>query len=85
MAAVEPKRVLERIEPLALGLIAAVRRATATPAGARRAQEPIAVPPVARAPRGAAEAEDALVVAIEVLAVGRRIAAAPAAGGGRSP
>src|SRR6185437_10303519 len=70
MAAVEPEWILERIQPLALGIIPAVREPSPCLQQYSGAQEPIAVPPVAGTPRSAAEAEDALVVTIELLAVG---------------
>src|SRR6185437_16209497 len=69
MATVEPEWILERIQPLALGIIPAVREPSPCLQQHGGAQEPIAAPPVAGTPRSAAEAEDALVVTIQLLAV----------------
>ena len=68
MAPIKPERVFERVEPFSLRLVAAVRQPAPCLQEYRRSQEAIAVPPVARASGSAAEAEDALVVAVELTA-----------------
>src|ERR1700745_3787635 len=69
VAAVEPERVLEIVEPLAGSFVARVL----DPAGGlqqrRRSEEALAVPPIARARGRAAGAQDALVKAVELFAV----------------
>src|SRR6185437_11715566 len=66
VAPIEAERVLEGVEAGFLGLVAAVGQ---PPPGLEQyggTQETVAVPPMARAPRRAGEAEDALVVSIEL-------------------
>src|SRR6478672_1004221 len=69
VAAIEPERVFEIVEPFAGGFVAAVR----DPAGRLQqrggAEEAIAVPPIARARGRAAGAQDALVEPVELFAV----------------
>ena len=66
VAAIEPERVFEIVEPLAGGFIAAVL----DPAGRLQqrggSEEALAVPPIARAGGRAAGAQDALVEAVEL-------------------
>ena len=69
VAAVEPERVLEIVEPLAGRLVAAVLEPAVGLQQRGRAEEALAVPPVARAGGRAAGAQDALVEAVELLAV----------------
>src|SRR5215472_11102578 len=60
VAAVEPERVLERVQALAGHLVAAVGDPAIGLQEDRRTQVAVAVPPVARARGRAAETEDAL-------------------------
>src|SRR5689334_11393388 len=69
VAAVQPERILEIVEPLPGRLIAGVLDPARRLQQCRRTEEALAVPPVARAGRRAAGAEDALVKAVELLAV----------------
>src|SRR5262245_35481791 len=69
VAAVEPERVLEIVEPLAGRLVAAVDDPALCLQQRRRPEEAVAVPPVARAGGGAAGAQDALVEPVELAAV----------------
>src|SRR5579883_2572276 len=69
VAAIEPERILEIVEPLAGRLVARI----GDPAGRLQqcggAEEALAVPPIARARGRAAGAQDALVETVELLAV----------------
>src|SRR3954469_12030647 len=67
MAAVEPERILEIVEPLAGGLVAAVVDPAVGLQQRGRAEITILIPPVARARGRAAGAQDALVVIVELL------------------
>src|SRR5438093_4272912 len=69
VAAVEPERVFEIVEPFAGGFIAGIFHPARRLQQRGRAQEALAVPPIARARGRAAGAEDALVEAVEFLAV----------------
>src|SRR6202035_4431843 len=69
VAAIEPARVLEIIEPLAGGLIAAVLDPSCRLQQRGRAEIAVAVPPIARARGRAAGAEDAFIEAVELFAV----------------
>src|SRR5262249_6206734 len=69
VAAIEPERVLELVEPLAGRLGAAVDDPALRLQEGSGAEEAIAVPPVARARGRAAGAEDAFVEAVELAAV----------------
>src|SRR5665213_1328579 len=69
MAPIEPERVLERVEPFPLGLVAAVGQPAPCLQEYRGSEEAIAFPPVARASRSAAETKNALVVAVELAAL----------------
>src|SRR5258705_3877986 len=69
VAAIEPERVLEIVEPLAGGLVARILDPARGLQQRGRPQEALAVPPIARARRRAAGAEDTFVEAIEVFAV----------------
>src|SRR5271166_633404 len=66
VAAVEAERVLEIVEPLALGLVARVDEPTISLEQDRRTQIAVAVPPVARAGGRAGGAENALIEAVEL-------------------
>src|SRR5579883_730602 len=84
VAAVEAERVLEIIEPLALGLVAAVGQPAIGLQQDRRAEVALALPPVGRAGGRAAEAQDALPQAVELGALlGRLQALASRRLGGR--
>src|SRR6185312_12068782 len=69
VTAIQPERVLQCVEAFPGGLIAAVRQPTPGLQQCCRAQKALSIPPVARTSGGAAEAQDALVVPIELLAV----------------
>src|SRR5262245_44569910 len=69
VAAVETERILELVEALAGGLVAAVLEPAVGLQQRRRAEEALAVPPVARAGGGTAGAQDAFVEAVELHAV----------------
>src|SRR5512138_757814 len=69
VAAIEPERVLEIVEPLAGRLVAAVDDPALRLQQRRGPEETVAVPPVARTRRGAAGAQDALVQTVELGAV----------------
>ncbi len=73
MAPIEPERVLQLVQPLASRLVAAVGQPAPSLQKHGGTQETVPVPPVTRAAGGAAEAKDALVVAIELVAVLRRL------------
>src|SRR4029079_2036105 len=69
MAAVEPERVFEVVEPFAGGLVAGIRHPAVRLQERGRPQEAVAVPPIARAGGRAAGAQDALAEAVELFAV----------------
>src|SRR3954469_15300148 len=69
MAAVEPERVLEIVEAMPGRLIAAVLQPAVGLKQRGRTEEALAVPPIARTRSRAAGAQDALVQAVELLAV----------------
>jgi hypothetical protein len=77
MATVEPERVFEDVEPFACRFVAAVNKPAPSLEKRGRTQETFAVPPMAGAARGAAEAEDAFVVAVELAAFLRGAGAVP--------
>ena len=77
VAAVEPERVFEIVEPLAGRLVAAVADPAVGLQQRGRAEIALRVPPVARARRRAAGAQDALVVAVELLRGPRGSASIP--------
>src|SRR4029077_5850596 len=64
--AIEPERVLELIEPLAGGLVAAVGDPAIGLQQHRRPEIALAIPPIARARRRAAEAQNALPQPVEL-------------------
>src|SRR5579885_1581574 len=66
MAAVEPKRVLQRIKPLAGFLIPAVGDPAIGLQQYRRAEIAVAIPPIGRARRRTAEAQNALPQTVEL-------------------
>src|SRR5688572_12135810 len=69
VAAVEAERILELVEPLALHLVAAVGEPAIGLEQDGGAEEAVRIPPIARAGRGAAGAQDALVQAVQLGAV----------------
>src|SRR5690606_25566678 len=69
----ELERILEFVQPRAGVLVAAVYDPAMGLEQDRRPQVTLAVPPVARAGGAAAGAQDALVQAVELVAVGRRL------------
>ena len=69
VAAIQPERILEVVEPRAGGLVAACPRSSDRRQQRGRAEVAVAVPPVARAARRAAGAQDALVRPVELLLV----------------
>src|SRR5271165_1598774 len=73
VAAVEPERVLEIVEPLALRLVARVDEPAIGLEEDRGPKVTVAVPPVTRAGGGAAGAQDAFVEPVELGAVFRRL------------
>src|SRR5579859_937694 len=73
MAAVEPERILERVQALAGLLVAAVGDPAVGLQQDRGSEIAVAVPPIARARGRAAEAEDALPEPVELGALGDRL------------
>src|SRR5262249_25782716 len=69
VAAVEAERILEVVEALPGGLVAAVFEPAIGLKQRGGSEETLAVPPIARAGGRAARAQDALVEAVELLAV----------------
>src|SRR5258708_6234410 len=59
VAAIEPERIFELVEPLALGVVAAVGQPAIGLQQDGGPEIALAAPPVGRARRGAAEAQDA--------------------------
>src|SRR6185437_1170316 len=74
VAAIEPERIFQRIEPVARMLVAAIGEPTIGLQQDRGAEIAIAVPPVARAARRAAEAENAFPEPVELGAFFNRLA-----------
>src|SRR5271169_4032312 len=73
VAAVEAERVLEIVEPLALGLVARVDEPAVGLEEDRRTQVAVAGPPIAGAGGRAGGAENALVKAVELRPLLRRL------------
>ena len=73
MAAIEAERVLKLVEALAGHFVAAVGEPTIGLEQNGGAEELVAVPPIGRAAGLAAEAEDALVQAVELVPGLRRL------------
>src|SRR5262244_2285693 len=69
VAAIEPERILEIVEPLAGRLVAAVNDPALRLQQRSGTEEALAVPPVARARGRAAGAQDALVEPVELRAI----------------
>src|SRR6516225_5877686 len=69
MAAVEPERILEIVEPFAGGFIARILDPARSLQERGRSEEALAVPPIARAGGRAAGAKNALIKPVELLAV----------------
>src|SRR5579872_2961813 len=69
VAAIEAERILEIVEPLTGGLIAAVLHPAIGLQKSRRAEIAVAVPPIARAGGRAAGAENAFVEPVELFAI----------------
>src|SRR5207248_5866007 len=69
VAAIEPERILEIVEPLASRLVARIGDPAVGLEQCGRAEVTLAVPPIARARSRAAGAEDALVETVELFAV----------------
>src|SRR5919198_6602985 len=69
VAAIEPERVFEIVEPLASRLVAAVDDPALRLQERRRSEEAVVVPPVAWARRGAAGAQDAFIKPVELAAI----------------
>mgnify|MGYP007002851536 CR=1 FL=1 len=75
VAPIQAERILERVETFAGHLVAAVGEPAIGLEQDRRPQELIGVPPIAGARRRAAGAQDALVQAVELLALLGRLQA----------
>lgn len=75
MAAEDAERVFELVEALAGGFVAAVDEPAIGLQEDRRAEVAVAVPPIARAARRAAGAEDAFIEAVQLGAVLRTLQA----------
>ena|SRR5258706_9047814 len=73
VAAVQPERVLERIEPLSCRLVTRIVDPAISLEQRRRSQIAVGVPPVARARRRAAGAQDAFVKPVEPCAIVPRL------------
>src|SRR6516225_4295200 len=69
VAAVEPERILEIVEPFAGGFIARILDPARSLQERGRSEEALAVPPIARAGGRAAGANNALIKPVELLAV----------------
>src|SRR5262249_19317876 len=69
MAAVQPERIFQIVEPRAGRLVARVHNKALRLQQCCRAEEALRIPPVARTRRGAAGAQDAFVKAVELLPV----------------
>ena len=77
MAAIKPERVFKVIEPLFLRFVATVGQPAPSLQEHRGAEKAIAVPPMARATRGTAEAKDAFVVAVDLASLIHRLEPLP--------
>jgi hypothetical protein len=77
VAAVQAERVFQSVQTLAGILVAAIGNPAKSLKEHGRTQVALAVPPVARAAGSAAEAQDALVEAVELLAFFRALEALP--------
>src|SRR6185312_5055723 len=77
VAAIKPKRVFKVVEPLAGSFVAAVGEPAPSLQEHRGAQKAIAVPPMARAAGGTAEAKDAFVIAVDLASLLRRLESLP--------
>src|SRR3954447_21772514 len=73
VAAIEAERILELVEPLAGLLVAAVGEPAIGLEQDGGAEEAVRIPPIARAGGGAAGAQDALIEAVELPPVLRRL------------
>src|SRR6185437_8175040 len=82
VAAIKPKRVFKVVEPLFLRLVATVGQPAPGLQEHRGAEKAIAIPPMARATRGTAEAKDAFVVAVDLASLPRRLEPFPFGFGG---
>src|SRR5665811_638619 len=67
VAAIEPERVLELVEPLAGRLVAAVHDPAVCLEQDRGAEEAVAIPPIAGTAGRTAEAEDAVLQALQLV------------------
>src|SRR5476651_1366244 len=72
VAAIEAERILERVEPRAGLLVAAVGEPAIGLQQDRGTEIALAVPPIGRAARRAAEAQDAFPHPVELLPLGHR-------------
>ena len=75
MAAIEPERVFEVVEPVARRLVPAVDQPAIGLEEHGWSEEAITIPPMTGASRGAAKAEDALVKAVDFASILRRLQA----------
>src|SRR5690625_7867998 len=75
MAPIEPEGVFQLVEPFTGRLIAAVRQPSPCLQQDGWAEEAVSVPPVARASRGAAKAQNTLIIAVEPFTIFRRLQA----------
>jgi hypothetical protein len=73
VAAIEPERVFEIVEPVARRFVPAVDQPAIGLEEHGWSEEAISVPPMARAPGRAAKAEDALVKSIDFAPLLRRL------------
>ena len=65
MAAVQSERVFEVIQPFCGRFVATIDKPAPSLEKPCRPEKAVAIPPMARTTRGAAEAQDALIVTIE--------------------
>src|SRR5665213_1086576 len=73
VAAIKPERIFKIVEPLLLGFVAAVGQPAPSLQKHGGSKKAVAVPPMARAARGTAEAKDAFVVAVDFVSFLRRL------------
>jgi hypothetical protein len=73
VAAIEPERVFEIVEPVARRLVPAVDQPAIGLKEHGGPQEAISIPPMARTSRGAAKAEDAIVMSVDFAPIFRRL------------
>jgi len=73
VATIQPKRIFKIVETFAGRLIPAIREPAIGLQEHGRPRKPIAIPPMARASRRTAEAEDAFVGAVELAAIFGRL------------